>query len=210
MLKTYKYRLYPNKKQVQKLEETLNTCRLVYNSTLLDRREYYKETGKGLSRIKQQESLKSYEEDREFLGEVHSQVLQNVLFRVERSFDNFFRRMKEKNGRPGYPRFKGKDRYDSFTYPQQPGFQITPHGLKLSKIGTIKIKLHRSIPITIKTCTIKREIDKWYACFVVDYAPITTPIPENAVGIDVGINSFAVLSKYETNALTFIIKNLVE
>jgi len=197
MLKTYKYRLYPTKKQIAKIEETLKVCRLVYNSALSDRREYYKETGKGLSRTAQQENLKNYKKERAFLQEIHSQVLQNVLFRVERTFDNFFRRVKEKKGKPGYPRFKGKDRYDSFTYPQQPGFQITPHGLKLSKIGTIKIKLHRSIPITIKTCTIKREIDRWYATFVVDCAFVTQPVPENAIGIDVGINSFAVLSNGE-------------
>jgi len=194
MLKTYKYRLYPTKEQIAKLEQTLEICRLVYNSALSDRRVYYKETGKGLSRIKQQEALKSYKKDKEFLQEAHSQVLQNVLFRVERSFDNFFRRVKEKKGKPGYPRFRGKDRYDSFVYPQQGGFQITQQGLKLSKIGTVKIKLHRSIPIAIKTCTIKREIDKWYVTFAVECSHITQNIPENPVGIDVGIKAFAVMS----------------
>jgi len=194
VLKTYKYRLYPTKKQIAKLEETIETCRLVYNSALSDRREYYRETGKSLSRIKQQENLKNYKKDRPFLQEIHSQVLQNVLFRVEKAFDNFFRRIKEKKGKPGYPRFKGKDRYDSFTYPQQGGFQITQHGLKLSKIGTIKIKMHRSIPITIKTCTIKREIDRWYASFVVDYVFVDQPVQQSPIGIDVGINAFAVLS----------------
>ena len=197
MLKTYKYRLYPTKKQIAKLEETLETCRLVYNSALSDRRDYYKETGKSLSRIAQQENIKNYKKDRPFLQEIHSQVLQNVLFRVERAFDNFFRRAKEKKGKPGYPRFKGKDRYDSFTYPQQGGFQITQQGLKLSKIGTIKMKLHRPIPITIKTCTIKREIDKWYVTFVVEHSEITQDVPNNPIGIDMGIKAFAVLSNGE-------------
>jgi len=194
MLKTYKYRLYPTKKQITKLEETLETCRLVYNSALSDRRDYYKETGKSLSRIAQQECLKCYKKDRPFLQNVHSQVLQNVLFRAERAFDNFFRRVKEKKGKPGYPRFKGKDRYDSFVYPQQSGFQITQQGLHLSKIGTIKFKLHRSIPVTIKTCTIKREIDKWYVTFVAEYSHTVQDIPVNPVGIDVGIKAFAVMS----------------
>jgi len=194
MLKTYKYRLYPNKKQIAKLDETLETCRLVYNSALSDRKEFYQETGKSLSRITQQENLKDYKKDRPFLQEIHSQVLQNVLFRVERAYDNFFRRVKDKKGKPGYPRFKGKDRYDSFTYPQQGGFQITQQGIKLSKIGTIKMRLHRSIPIAIKTCTIKREIDKWYATLVAESITMTQSVPDNPIGIDVGIKSFATFS----------------
>jgi putative transposase len=196
MLRTYKYRLYPTKKQIAKLKETLETCRLVYNSALSERREYYKEIGKSLSRISQQENLKNYKKDRPFLQETHSQVLQNVLFRVERAFDNFFRRIKEKKGKPGYPRFKGQDRYDSFTYPQQGGFQIIQQCLKLSKIGTIKIRLHRPIPITIKTCSIKREIDKWYATLVVEVPHITRSVSlnYNPVGIDMGVKAFAVLS----------------
>lgn len=195
--KTYKYRLYPTKKQVQKLEWTLDMCRILYNSCLLDRKNHYEQTGKGLSRIKQQEILKSDKQTVESLNEIHSQVLQDVLFRVDRAFQGFFRRIKEKDGKAGYPRFKGEGRYDSITYPQQPAFQITPQGLKLSKIGTIKIKLHRNIEGTAKTCTIKREGNRWYACFSVKYEPVKKPIPDKAIGIDVGIKSFAVTSEGE-------------
>lgn len=195
--KTYKYRLYPTKKQVQKLEWTLDMCRILYNSCLLDRKNHYEQTGKGLSRIKQQEILKSDKQTVESLNEIHSQVLQDVLFRVDRAFQGFFRRIKEKDGKAGYPRFKGEGRYDSITYPQQPAFQITPQGLKLSKIGTIKIKLHRNIEGTAKTCTIKRECNRWYACFSVEYEPVKKPIPDKAIGIDVGIKSFAVTSEGE-------------
>lgn len=141
--------------------------------------------------------LKVDKERLPFLREIHSQVLQDVLFRVGKAFHNFFRRIKEKKGKAGYPRFKGEGRYDSITYPQQPGFQITPQGLKLSKIGTIKIKMHRPIQGTIKTCTIKREVDRWYACFSVEYEPVQKSIPTKAVGIDVGIRFFAVFSTGE-------------
>ncbi|WP_239639002.1 helix-turn-helix domain-containing protein, partial [Thermodesulfovibrio thiophilus] len=105
--KTYKYRLYPTKKQVQKLEWTLDMCRILHNSCLLDRRNHYEQTGKGLSRIKQQEILKSDKQIVESLKQIHSQVLQDVLFRVDRAFQGFFRRIKEKNDKAGYPRFKG-------------------------------------------------------------------------------------------------------
>lgn len=197
MIKTYKYRLYPTKKQVQKLNWTLDMCRILYNSCLVDRKNRYEQTGKGLSRISQQKILVSDKNKIEFLNEIHSQVLQNVLFRVERAYQNFFRRVKIGDKKAGYPRFKGEGRYDSIMYPQEPAFQITPQGLKLSKIGTVKIKLHRNIQGIIKTCSIKRAIDKWYACFSVEYDPIKKPIPAKSIGIDVGIKSFAVLSDGE-------------
>ena len=192
-IKTYKYRLYPTAKQIQKLEWTLDKCRILYNSCLLDRRNYYEQTGKSLSRIKQQVILKNDKDKFIFFNDIHSQVLQDVLFRVDKAFQTFFRRVKA-GEKAGYPRFKSEGRYDSITYPQQPGFAITPQGLKLSKIGTIKIKLHRQPEGIIKTCIVRRDADKWYACFSVEYKPITKPIPDKAIGIDVGIKSFAVLS----------------
>ncbi len=197
MIKTYKYRLRPTKKQVQKLIWTLDMCRVLYNSCLLDRRNHYKQTGKGLSRIRQQEILKADKERVESLNDIHSQVLQDVLFRVDRAFHGFFRRLKEKNGKAGYPRFKGEGRYDSITYPQEPGFHLTEQGLKLSNIGTIKLKKHREIVGKVKTCTVKKEIDKWYACLSVEYEPVKKPIPDKSIGIDMGIKSFAVLSDGE-------------
>lgn len=196
LLKTYKYRLLPTKKQVQKLDWTLDMCRILYNSCLMDRRNAYEQTGKGLTRINQQKILKADKERVGFLKEIHSQVLQDVLFRVERAFQGFFRRVKAGEN-PGYPRFKNESRYDSITYPQEPGFKLTEQGLRLSKIGTIKLKKHRELTGEIKTCIIKKEIDKWYVCFSVEYEPIKKPVPIEAVGIDVGIKSFATLSNGE-------------
>ena len=193
MLKTYKYRLYPTKNQKDKLRLTLETCRILYNSCLIDRNRHYEETGKGLSRIEQQKILTSDKKSIEYLINIHSQVLQNVLFRVEKAYQAFFRRVKEKKGKAGYPRFKQQGRYDSITYTQK-GFEIIEGKLKLSKIGHIKIKQHRKINGNIKTCAIKKEIDRWYACFSVEYIPISKPIPNKEIGIDVGINSFASFS----------------
>lgn len=192
-IKTYKYRLNPTKKQVQKLQWTLDMCRILYNSCLLDRKNLYEQTGKGLSRIDQQVILKNDKKRFEALNDIHSQVLQDVLFRVDRAFQSFFRRVK--NGeKAGYPRFKGEGRYNSITYPQEPAFQFTEQGLKLSKIGTIKIKLHRDIQGRAKTCIVKKECGRWYACFSVEYEPVKRPISDKVIGIDVGINSFATLS----------------
>ncbi len=196
MIKTYKYRLYPTRKQTEKLEWTLETCRILYNSALVDRNRHYEETDKGLSRIDQQKILVRDKKNIEYLMNIHSQVLQDVLFRVEKAYKAFFRRIKEKNGKAGYPRFKQTGRYDSITYTQS-GFGIDDVGkLSLSKIGHIKLKLHRSINGIIKTCNVKKEIDKWYVCFSVEYTPVTKKqtVIRKHVGIDVGIKSFAALS----------------
>jgi putative transposase len=109
--------------------------------------------------------------------------------------DNFFRRVK--NGeKAGYPRFKSGDRYDSFTYTQS-GFEILKGKLNLSKIGRVKIKLHREIVGTIKTCTIKREAGQWYGVFTTEYEfdpGVAFHPTTREVGVDLGINSFAALS----------------
>ena len=193
MLKTYKYWLYPTKKQTEKLDWTLETCRILYNSCLVDRNCHYEETGKGLSRLKQQKILTKDKKNIEYLKSIHSQVLQDVLFRVEKAYKNFFRRLKDKSGKAGYPRFKNQGRYDSITYTQS-GFEIIDDKLKLSKIGHIKLKQHRQIDGRLKTCNIKKEINRWYVCFSVEYTPNIKPIPNKQIGIDVGIKSFAVLS----------------
>lgn len=132
------------------------------------------------------------------LKKVYSHVLQNVTLRVELALKAFFRRVK--NGEePGYPRFKGKGRYDSLTYPQL-GYGIKDGKLHLSKIGDIKTKLHRPIEGTIKTCTIRRmPTGKWFACFSVEIedAPLPPWKDGSVVGIDVGLESFATLSTSE-------------
>ena len=175
----------------------LETCRILYNSCLVDRNRHYEETGKGLSRIDQQKILVKDKKNISYLTGIHSQVLQDVLFRVEKAYKAFFRRLKDRNGKAGYPRFKNYGRYDSITYTQS-GFEIIDGKLALSKIGHIKLKQHRSVFGIIKTCNIKKEIDKWYVCFSVKYTPIKKPVPNKQIGIDVGIKSFAVLSNGET------------
>ncbi len=119
-----------------------------------------------------------------------SQVLQNVLKRVDRSFKNFF------NGF-GYPRFQGRNRYNSFTYPQS-GFLLKQEKLNLSKIGTINIVQHRAIEGKIKTCTIKKDIDQWYVTFSCEIeTPIILARIKTKTGIDVGLSSLITMSNGE-------------
>lgn len=192
-MKTFKYRLMPTKKQREKLEWTLARCCELYNAALQERREIYKYTGKGTTYNAQANQLPEIKEIREEYKEIHSQVLQDALRRVDKTFKDFFRRVKA-GATPGYPRFQGRNHYDSFTFPQT-GFSFENGRLALSKIGHIKIKLHRPILGTITTCTIKREAGCWYVCLACEVAACPrTPYTDEAVGIDVGVSKLATLS----------------
>jgi putative transposase len=193
--KAYKYRLYPTKKQEQKLFWTLARCRELYNAGLSERRDAYKYALKSIGYYEQKRDLPEIKaEIREEYQDIHSQVLQDVLLRLDRAFKAFFRRVA--NGEePGYPRFQGRHRYNSFTYPQG-GFGLTHDSrVYLSKIGSIKVMLHRQIQGTIKTATIKYEAGQWYAVFSCEIEQ-PEPLPEtnSEVGIDLGVTHFAALS----------------
>jgi len=194
MKKTFKYRLFPNPNQTAILERTLDGCRWLYNHFLEQRIETWKNKQESLSRYGQDATLKMLKKEHPFLSDIFSQCLQNVSMRLDLAFRAFFRRVKS-GDKPGFPRFKGKFRYDSFTYPQL-GFKLLKNVVQLSKIGGVKIKLHRPIEGKIKTCTIRRTpTGKWFATFAcdIDHKPIEQPI-EPAVGIDMGLEYFATLS----------------
>ena len=196
MRKAFKYRIYPTKKQDRIMSQWLEECRWLFNHFLAERKNAWEQEQKSLSLYEQHASLPALKEQRPSLASVHSQVLQNVAVRIDLAFKAFFRRVKA-GEKPGYPRFRGKGRYDSFTFPQS-GFSLDGNILRLSKIGNVKVVLHRPVEGNIKTCTIKRSsTGKWYVMFSCEWEP--TPLPENneAVGIDVGLHSFATLSTGE-------------
>lgn len=190
-----KYRIYPAKAQETRLEQTLATCRDMYNSLLNERKHDYEVYGKASSRYEQQKHFPHWSKQYPEVAGVFSQVLQNVAVRVGLAFDAFFRRVK-KGETPGYPRFKPVGQYDSFTYPQS-GFKAQEQSVTLSKIGTIKATIHRPITGRIKTCTVRRQNEKWYVCFAVECEPEPLPASSENIGIDVGLNQFAALSSGE-------------
>jgi putative transposase len=198
MRKTFKYRLFPTHKQTTSLEQTLDGCCWFYNHLLEQRKNAWETEKKSLSRYDQSNCLKSLKQEQPFLNGIYSQVLQNVSMRIDLAFRAFFRRIKAGGEKPGYPRFRSKFRYDSFTYPQS-GFKLLKNVVQLSKIGGVKIKLHRPTEGTIKTCTIRRTpTGKWYVSLACDieHKPVEKPI-EPAIGIDMGLESFATLSNSE-------------
>ena len=200
-MRTYKYRLYPTKQQEAIFTEWLTTCRFLYNNALAERRDAWKNDQRSVTYIEQERQLTWDKEDNAYQLAVHSQVLRNVLKRLERAFQRFFKNFKD-GKKAGYPRFKGNNRYKSFTYTQNTGFKLDFETKKvyLSKIGNVNIKLHRPIPSegVIKTCTIKRDVDHWYACLTVEL-PDAEPKREieNAIGVDVGLTNLVALSNGE-------------
>src|SRR5213080_2495587 len=195
MHKMFQYRIYPNKKQLHKLNEALEECRWLYNHLLDMRKTAYEQRGESLTCYGQIDTFPMLKQERLPLKNVHSQILQNVAVRVDLAFKAFFRRVREHAEEPGYPRFKGHNRYDSFTFPQS-GFSITHDDrVTLSKIGSVKMIYHRPMKGKVKTCTIRRSsTGKWYVSFSVECEPERLPDRPEQVGIDVGLKTFATLS----------------
>jgi putative transposase len=194
---TYKFRLQPTAAQETLLKKSLELCRWTYNETLATRKNAWETEKKSLSRFDTYNFLPKWKTQKPELSTVHSQVLQNTQERVDLAFRAFFQRVK-KGEKPGYPRFKGFGRYDSLTYPQYGnGVVLNDEGLHLSKIGLVKINLHREIPANtvIKRVTIKREAGQWFATLsVVEPESRKGKCGQGIVGIDLGCKTFITLS----------------
>ncbi len=204
MLKAYKYRMYPNTTTEKKLSFVLDRCRELYNAALSERKDAYRYAGQSISWYEQKRDLPEIKTViRPEYQEIGSHVLQDVIHRLDKAFQNFFRKVDLKKrglfmGNPGYPRFQGRNRYTSFTYPDGAGWKFDGSKLHLSKIGSAKVKLHRALSGKIKTVTIKREVDEWYVIFSCETTnPERLPLSSEDVGIDLGVTHLATLSNGE-------------
>jgi len=199
MRKTFKYRLFPTQAQVTVLESQLDECRWLYNHFLEQRKTSYETTKTAPSMYDQQATIPALKKGRPSLSVAHSQVLQNVAVRIDLAFKAFFRRVKS-GETPGYPRFRGKFRYHSMTFPQAPsGCKLVGDKLTLAKVGSLHVVLHRPVQGVVKTCTVRRaSTGKWYVSFSCE-VPTPEPLPTSTapVGIDVGLTTFATFSDGE-------------
>jgi putative transposase len=192
--KTYKYRMNPTPAQERALELVVSRCRTLYNVALEQRMIWWQRgQGRSATYYQQKAELPDLKAACPEYAEINAQVLQDVILRVERAFHAFFRRV-QRGETPGYPRFQGRGRYHSFTYPQYGGGAVLDSGvLSLSKIGRVPIRLHRPPEGTPKTVTISREADGWYAsisCAEVPTEPLLSTGQET--GIDVGLKVFLI------------------
>ncbi|QKY71449.1 transposase [Lentibacillus sp. CBA3610] len=166
-------------------------CRQLY-TPCLSSESLYKTRGVAIHYYGQKKELPLLKQEVPEYKQIQSQVLQDVAGLLDKAFQAFFRRLKAKQ-KAGFPRFQGDNRYHSFTYPQS-GFALNGKCLKLSKIGNVRIKCHRQIEGTIKTCTIRRQNNKWYACFSCEIDVEPAPSTGGEIGIDLGILNLATAS----------------
>ena len=195
---TYKYRLYLNKEQAEELQKIFNFCNFLYNSALQERISFYKKYGKGVSYASQCKALPDIKKEfAEQTLSIYSQVLQQVLKRLDGSYKSFFRRVKEKADKVGFPRYKSQDRFRSIVFPQS---DLKGFGVKLLENGKLKIfgipeevkvKWHRPFQGRCKQVMLIKQADKFYIALSCDEVPLE-PLAKTGktIGIDLGISSF--------------------
>ena len=191
MLKSYKYRLYPNKEQQEYFAKCFGCVRFIYNRMLSDKIAYYKETKQKLNNTPAQ-----YKREFEWLKEVDSLALANAQMNLQTAYNNFFKRPEV-----GFPKFKSKkDHNYSYTTNNQGGnIYIADNYIKLPKIGLVKVKQHRGFSGIIKSVTIsKTPSEKYFVSVLVDCdEQEKLPSTQNEIGIDLGIKEFCITSDGE-------------
>jgi putative transposase len=199
-IRNIEFRLYPAKSQEVTLVGWLRLHCELYNAAIQERRDAYRKCGISITYNHQQNDLPMIKEYRPELIPLGSHALQETVRRVDRAFRAFFRRVKAGNI-PGYPRFKSKDRFDSFCYPDPAGWKIKQNKLRVSNLGEIPMRGKPRIPLaagTPRTLTIKRQDGKWFAICAVEYPAAALRRNQiytgRTMGMDVGCSSLAVTS----------------
>jgi len=196
--KTYQEKLKPTPAQERELERVLWRCRTLYNTALEQRITLWRQRGVSLTRYSQEAELKALRADLPDYAAIHSHVLQDVLARLDKTYQAFFRRLA--NGeKPGFPRFHGRDRYNSFTYKEYGnGVRLDNCCLVLSKIGRMAVRWSRPIEGSIKTVTISKAADGWYvSCSCAEVRTQPLPLTGRETGIDVGVKVFLITADGE-------------
>lgn len=198
MFRSFKYRLWTTPDQERELSIMLETHRRLYNEVLSLKEMAWQTAGVTVTRFDFERWFTHARQRNPFWLRLNSLSARQTIYRVDGAFQAFFRRIKA-GERPGYPRPKGRDHFSSFTFTTVGGgATLAGNRLRVTNVGTIRVKLHRSVDGRIKTTTLKRENDKWYVIFACDlgYARVL-PSDKPAVGIDVGLASFLTTSEGE-------------
>ena len=194
--KTYKDKRRPTPAPERALERTLWRCRMLYNTALEHRIFLWRQRGISVSRYAQEAELKTLRAELPEYRALHSYVLQDVLARLDKTYQAFFRRV-QYGEQPGFPRFHGKDRYHSFTDKEYGnGARLENGSLVLAKLGRLAVRWSRPLAGTIKTVTISKEADGWYVSFSCADVP-AEPLPRTGkeTGIDVGLKVFLITAE---------------
>lgn len=193
MRKTYKFKAIVSETTAKNAENWLWACQQLYNTCLEQRILIYKQHKAGISKYDQMSQLPELKAAFPEFKAVGSQVLQEVVDRLDKAYQAFFSRIKRVET-PGFPRFRSASRYDSFTL-KQAGWKLEGRYLKITNVGIFKLRLSREILGRIKTVTVRRDNrGGWWVCFSCDQVPAREwdyPSHES-VGIDVGLKHFCV------------------
>jgi putative transposase len=197
-IKTFEFKLRLNKSFVEACERELEHSRQIYNAALAERISCYQITGKTLDLSEQSRHLTEARRLPEVKAHLRT-IQRDALERLDEAFKGFFRRIR-KGEKPGFPRFKGKDRYHTFSqkYEKVRPCPIKGDKLTVPGVGTCRVRLSRQIEGQCKQIRITRRVDGWYVLVVCEI-PKPAPLPPtgHTVGVDVGISSFATLSNGE-------------
>ena len=181
---------------MERLDAQLGEACRLYNAALQERRDAWKQRV-AINYYTQAKQLKEIRAAGD-LGLANFSCCQDILRRVNKSYEAFFRRVK-RGEKAGYPRFKSRRRFDSITFPSYgDGIKRNGNRLRIQGIGQVEVKLHRPVAGEIKTVTVKRECGKWYACFSVVCEAKPLPGNCNEIGMDVGLEKFATLSDHQS------------
>ncbi|HEY2810307.1 MAG TPA: transposase [Rhabdochlamydiaceae bacterium] len=207
MKKGFKFRLDSTDGERQLFAQFAGASRFLYNRGLDQRKTAYEKQAKSITYFEQNNELifLKRQEATLWLKEIHSQVLQQALKNLDSAFKNFFHNVKT-GKKPGFPCFKCKGVRDSFRYPQ--GVKVKEKNVYLPKIGWVRFRKSRDIVGEIKQTTILREGEHWYVAFSTEIeVPDPKPVPiqeERAVGIDVGLKTFATMASTSSNKCTYV------
>jgi len=191
--KSFKYRLYPNKTQRHGINNQLFHAHILYNTAITERREAYRSIKKSINYYDQASQLKELRAEG-LVQVANFSACQDILRRVDKTYKAFYERIK-RGDKPGFPRFKPVNRYNTLTYPSyNDGCKLKNNKVYLQGIGDINIRLHRPVEGKIKTVSISRINNKYYVIFSCEVTKKLLPPTENSIGIDVGLESFAVTS----------------
>jgi putative transposase len=196
MRRAFKYRLFTNATQERELAAALETHRRLYNVCLEWKQHAWQCVGASLNYCDFSRWFKVQRSANAYFARLNFSSAQATMRRCDKSFVNFFRRVQQGAAQPGYPRFKGRDFFDSIEYPAYgDGIRLTGNRLYVQYVGTIRVKLHRPVEGKIKTVTLKREGGKWFVVVSCDLPDVPLkPVALPPVGIDVGLTHFLTTS----------------
>jgi putative transposase len=191
---TYRYRLLPLKSQHRALEKLCAGQRELYNAALEERIDCYRKTGKTRTYIDQCKALTECRRELPEMRDLPANLQRWTLKRMDDAFQGFFRRLKVRRGKAGFPRFRGKERWEAFGFAEFKGIEFDGKRLRFAGMpGGLKVHLHRPLPddADIRSCVFRRDGRGWHVCLNIAVAAAEKRAVASAIGVDLGLDVFA-------------------